>query len=202
MTITNGYATLAETKAAMRIADTVDDSAIEVAISAASRMIDNYCGRKFWADTAATARKFDCGPDGVASINDCLEAPTLVKTDDGTRAFATTVASTDYELEPVNAVNGGRAWPYVAVVLMGDLLPVRFRGRTPVQVTAKWGWPGGVPDEVRQACIVQAIALFKAVDAPLGIAGFGDMGGMRLKQSVHPTAAALLTMFRRTVGIA
>lgn len=40
MTITNGYATLADVKAAFRIQDTVDDTLLELSIESASREID------------------------------------------------------------------------------------------------------------------------------------------------------------------
>ena len=49
MAITNGYASLADVKAALRIpsADTIDDSLLETAIESASRMIDSYTARTF-----------------------------------------------------------------------------------------------------------------------------------------------------------
>jgi len=52
--ITNGYCTLAEVKAALRVTDSVDDTLIENAIEGASRRIDGYCGRWFYK-TASTA---------------------------------------------------------------------------------------------------------------------------------------------------
>jgi phage gp36-like protein len=48
MAIVNGYATLDEVKAALRISDTVDDSLLEIAIESASRMIDGYAMRNFY----------------------------------------------------------------------------------------------------------------------------------------------------------
>ena len=40
MAITNGYATLAQVKAALRITDSLDDTLIEMAIESGSRAID------------------------------------------------------------------------------------------------------------------------------------------------------------------
>ena len=45
MAITNGYATLAQVKAALRISDDVDDSLLEMAIESASRAIDGHAAR-------------------------------------------------------------------------------------------------------------------------------------------------------------
>jgi hypothetical protein len=52
--ITNGYATLAEVKAAARITDTIDDGLLETAIESSSRDIDAYTERVFF-NTGATA---------------------------------------------------------------------------------------------------------------------------------------------------
>jgi hypothetical protein len=53
MAITNGYASLAELKAALRISDTVDDALLETSIESASRQIDGACERVFYS-TAGT----------------------------------------------------------------------------------------------------------------------------------------------------
>jgi hypothetical protein len=45
--ITDGYATLADVKAALRITDNVDDSLLEISIEAASREIDGFTERVF-----------------------------------------------------------------------------------------------------------------------------------------------------------
>lgn len=60
MSITNGYATRNQIKAALRIgtADTVDDDLIDNCAGAASRLIDGYCNRKFWAVGSATSRVY------------------------------------------------------------------------------------------------------------------------------------------------
>lgn len=47
MAITNGYCTLNQIKAAVRITDSVDDALLEMAVESASRMIDAECDRSF-----------------------------------------------------------------------------------------------------------------------------------------------------------
>ena len=48
MAIQNGYATLSEVKADLRLTDNVDDSLLERAIEGASRRVDGYCNRFFY----------------------------------------------------------------------------------------------------------------------------------------------------------
>ena len=57
MAITNGYCTLAEIKAALRLTDTADDTLLENSIEGASRRIDGYCGTFFY-QTLKTIKVF------------------------------------------------------------------------------------------------------------------------------------------------
>ena len=54
MAITNGYATLAQVKAALRISDSVDDSLLEMAVESASRAIAGHAARYFYSSGTAT----------------------------------------------------------------------------------------------------------------------------------------------------
>ena len=69
MTITNGYATLAEVKreAAIESLDVVDDAVLEQCIEDASRLIDGHCGgRQFYA--AAASYQYDAPRDGDRTL--------------------------------------------------------------------------------------------------------------------------------------
>jgi predicted nucleotidyltransferase component of viral defense system len=48
MAITQGYATLIQVKAALGIADGIDDPLLEMAVESASRQIDSYTERYFY----------------------------------------------------------------------------------------------------------------------------------------------------------
>ena len=61
MAITNGYATLAQVKAALRITDNTDDTLIEGSVEAASRLIDGYTLRNFYS--VGTATRLFTAPD-------------------------------------------------------------------------------------------------------------------------------------------
>ena len=78
MAITNGYCSLAEIKAALRIpsADTVDDALLETAVESASRLVDGFAGRNFYANGTATRYytpedRIVCNVHALASIRPC-----------------------------------------------------------------------------------------------------------------------------------
>ena len=73
MAITNGYCTLAEVKAALRIpnADTVDDSLLETAVESASRLVDGYANRNFYSAGSAV-RYFSADSTYVCEIDDLI----------------------------------------------------------------------------------------------------------------------------------
>ena len=71
MAIANGYASLAEVKAAARINDTVDDALLEIAIESASRAIDGHTHRNFYVvGTALSTRVFATGNSDFVWIDD------------------------------------------------------------------------------------------------------------------------------------
>lgn len=176
MTITNGYATLDELKAALRITDYIDDAALERSVEGASRRIDGVCDRRFYLDTTATARIYRATSPWRVDVDDIGTTTGLVvKTDsDGSGAYGTTWAATDYELGPLNALAQGR--PVYQVNAVSQLFPTHVMP-SPVQVIAKWGWPT-VPDAIREATILLAGRMFKRQDSLLGVAGVGDLGAL------------------------
>lgn len=191
-------AQLADLKAALNITTSGQDRALELALDSASRAIEQYCGRRFDADSAATARVFDPMSGWYCQVDDISSTTGLViatdENDDGT--YETVWSSNDWTLEPLNGKVDGQGWPYTRIRAVGDYLFPTTNTRPSVQVTARWGWPGGVPTAIEQACLVQASMVFKSLDAPFGVAGFGDIGAMRLTRQLHPTAVLLSDPYR------
>lgn len=195
MAITNGYATLAEVKAALRITDSTDDTLLENAITSASRRIDSYCGRFFYktSSTAVTMYPFDnytCKFD-----NDLATSAATIKIDtnaDGTYA-TTLVLNTDYILEPLDTSLQGR--PYrQATMVGGQTFPLYTLPSFPtVQVTGLWGW-NTVPADVNQACVLLAMRQFARLNASLGVVGFADMA--ITVRAVDPDVRDLLNGYR------
>lgn len=199
MTLVNAYASQAQLQDAYGTgAASVDPNVYHLALNAASRQVDNHCGRRFYADTAATERWFTPA-DGRCAVDDFYTTTSLVIAvdTDGDGDTDETWTTAYYHLTPTNGVaQSGRAWPYTTIVARpGYSFPVI--GETPtVSVTAKWGW-SAVPYEVEQATILQAIQILKSSDAPFGVAGSAEFGMLRIRERLHPTAVALLEDFVR-----
>jgi hypothetical protein len=107
---------------------------------------------------------------------------------------------TDYQLEPLNGNLDGLTWSYDKIRAVGDYLfpnvNANYGSQALVQVTAIFGWPS-VPEPVTQATIIQASRLFKRYDSPLGVAGFGDMGAIRVSRALDPDVGQLVEPYRR-----
>jgi hypothetical protein len=201
MPVTNGYTTLVLLKAYLGISVSIMDTQLEAAINAASRSIDNYCGRRFWIDPSVVTRTFAGNGSNLLDLPDGIATTTglVVKTDtaaDGT--FATTWAAGDYQLLPVNAPYAfPEAEPWTQIQAIGSHTFLAGTATRPnmVQITAKWGWPA-VPDPIVQACLIKASRLFHRKDSPQGIAGFGEFGPVRLSRTEDADVEALLNPYR------
>lgn len=195
------YATLAELKSAMRITDSVDDTLLTQALDAATEFIDVYCERSFGTASGTASR--DYAPSGMwepLMIDDATSIVSVKIDEDLDGSFGTTLAAIDYQAEPVGARNAGRTWPYTRLIPLEDgWWPIdgpRRNSRATVRVEATYGWPD-VPPTIKQANILQASRLFTRFDSPLGVAGFGDLGVMRVTRSVDADVAQLLRAYRR-----
>jgi hypothetical protein len=196
LAITNGYASLQEVKNALRIIDAVDDTLLEMAIESASRLIDGHTGRHFYSNGTAI-RYFVAQDDFVVEVDDLRTTAVVIKSSgsaDG--VFDTTWDEDDYQLEPLNGILDGISWPYTRIRAIGDYLWPISGGEALIQVTGVWGWPS-VPIAVKQACVIQSSRIFKRLDSPLGVAGFGDMGAMRVSRDLDPDVAQLVMPYKR-----
>jgi hypothetical protein len=190
-------------KAALRIgtADTLDDDLIDNCVGAASRLIDGYCNRRFWQTGTAEARIFQAEDSFYCSIDDIAGTALTLKSStqaDGT--FDLTWSRSDYQLEPLNGNLDGLTWAYDKIRAVGDYLfptvNANYGEQALVQVTAVFGWPS-VPEPITQATIIQASRIFKRYDSPLGVAGFGDLGAIRVSRFLDLDMAQLVEPYRR-----
>ena len=193
MAITNGYATLSETKAALRITDSVDDSLLEMAIESASRLIDGYTYRYFY--NAGTATRDFVASDSYLTIIDDLISLSELKTTDEIGSEYVTWGTADYQLRPVNGKQDGLNVPYTSILSTDDLLFNILGEQALVRVTGVWGW-SAVPIAVKQATIIQSSRIYKRLDSPLGVAGFGDLGAIRVGRSLDPDVEQLVMPYR------
>ena len=182
MAVTNGYCTRAELQQHFGDAGgKLDEDLLDRAINATSRAINRHCGRRFWQDSAVQAKVYRPRDTDIAWVDDISTTTGLIiatdTTGDGT--YDTTWATTDYQLEPLNADTDSEAHAWWRIVPIDRYtFPVDDR-RTTLQVTAKFGW-SAIPDDVNEACILRAAAIFKRKEAVFGVAGFGQFGEVRI----------------------
>jgi hypothetical protein len=196
MAITNGYATLAQIKSAMRIptADTIDDAMLEMAIESASRMIDAECDRNFYSSGTAT-RDFVPNDSYVVDTDDLTTIVSVKLDDQGDQSFLITLAESDYQTEPVNQRVSGNAYPIYRLRMIGDyLLPIWGKQAT-VRIQGVYGFTP-TPIQVTQATLLQASRLHKRADSPLGMTWGVDGMGMRVGK-VDPDVAMLIRPFKK-----
>lgn len=183
MTLVNAYCSVEDVRSQFGDdTSTLDTSLIERAISAASRAIDRYCNRRFWQDPEPVTREYSVCDPRLADVDDIATTTGLVVRIDssGDGSYATTWTTTDYQLRPLNASADGGAYSWRQIkALGGNTFPLPRYGDPVLQVTARWGW-SQVPDDIVEAAILKAVALFKRKDAPFGVAGFGDFGAIRI----------------------
>lgn len=207
MPITNGYATLNQLKTWIGVgtADTIDDSIFEMAIESASRMVDDDCDRVFYPSGTAVARVFVPTDNYVAHIDDAISISAVATDPDGTGVYSTawTVGS-DYQVEPLNGISGGQAWPITRIRAIGSksfptsVYPYSAEfGEATLRVTGQWGFGTAAPIAITQATLILAARIAKRGDSPLGVAGFGDMGAMRVTRS-DPDYMNLISRYVRT----
>lgn len=203
MAITNGYATLAQVKSALRITDTVDDALIELAIEAASREIDAYCARVFY-NMGSGSRFFTASDPYFCPIDDLITitelATALTSNGNYDTVWANPTAGQnngDFQLEPLNAAypTDGIVSPTTGIRALWRYLFPTIGGNALVRVTGTWGW-SAIPTPIKQAAVIQSTRIFKRNDSPLGVAGFGDMGVMRISSQLDPDVRQLIEPYK------
>jgi hypothetical protein len=165
------------------------------------RSIDGHASRYFYSSGTAT-RLYAADDSFIVQTDDISgTAITLQTSSAGDGIFDTTWSPIDYQLEPLNGNVDGLAVPFTRIRAVENyLFPVEVE-QALVKVTAVFGW-ASVPISITQACIIQSSRIFKRLDSPLGIAGFGDMGAMRVSRYLDPDVEQLVAPYRRVRNFA
>ncbi len=198
MAVTNGYVSLDLVKKALRITDNIDDDILELSIEAASREIDGYCERLFFSTTET--RVYVPRDPFTVDIDDATNI-TEVKTASDGESFDTTFTTSDFQEEPLNGQAGGIQTPTTRLRAVGDFLFPTFQPRNvskqeaTVRVSGTFGFTP-VPTAVQQAALLMTLRGYRRYDSPLGVAGFDEMGAVRVGR-IDPDVQKLLAPFRR-----
>ena len=143
---TNGLCSLSDLKSTLRLTDDADDDRLNLAIDAASRMIENKVNRRFWQDAAPTSRTYVCSTPFLCDVDDFFLDATAAdgrpahrgrdpghrplrgrllrarpgRTPTGRASGGATAG--DYQLEPLNGLSEGQPWPFERVRAVRSLL--------------------------------------------------------------------------------
>lgn len=128
-----------------------DAAVLSAAKAAAEGQVRQWCQRSFeLTNTVATARVY--GPlqlryDGTTvRVGDFTDTASLIVSN-----YGTTVASTSYQLEPLNGINlAGDIVPFEQIRLISSVWTTTSLNQATITITAKWGWTV-VPDPVIEA---------------------------------------------------
>jgi len=176
----------------------------------------------FEADAAANARYYRGSGKAYQLIDECVEISAVAvkdsPSDDTYEAWdspTTNMAGDgdwfagsgdpddpDFNLLPYTLLfvdpNGDQSW------FTGETIHQRKRGRAvrgidlwarvpTVRVTAKWGYSAAVPDDIREACIMQTARWYKRLQGAMADAlASADLGELMYVQKLDPDIAGIL----------
>jgi len=195
------------------------DVALQRIIDSVSAAIDTYCNRPdgFVASDTATARTFAGRGDPWLYIDECAAITSVAVKDSPTDDDYTAWANNDWI-----AFSGGHddpdynRTPYTGLIVDPDgtggyavFTSGKFgysRGFRPtgtglrikptVRVTAKWGYALIVPDDIRQACIIEAARWYKQGEGAWGDAlANADLGKLMHVADLSPTVKRILARY-------
>lgn len=199
MTITNGYTDLITLKesGALNLTGDTYDALLEYVIESASRQIDNLCRRFFYS--VSQTRYYTPDNPSLLFVHDIASSSGItLSTDsnaDGT--YEQTWASTDYVLEPYDAVTDGLPYTMIRRAYNGSYAFLNLRKS--VKIVATFGFPS-VPKPVVTACILQSERVFKRFATPLGSESLSAFGTTTLQMpELDPDVERMLAPYRRLV---
>lgn len=188
MTWAPDYSDVATVRSYIRSGLDVDNDAFIASwITAASRNVDDFCGRQFGNTGTLQARTYDPVYDRalgkqVYEIDDVQNITGMT-----VATGATVQAAAGFTLWPRNAVANGK--PYT------QLRTSAFSGT--ITATAIWGWTA-VPAAAPTGLLLQAARLAKRRDSPFGVAGSPTDGSeLRLLAQLDPDFRTTLKPFMR-----
>ncbi len=170
--------------------DATRDSVLNGLLNAASAAIDGYTNRPdgFIADAVASARYYAGSGHATQYIDECVQITLVAVKDEASATTYTswTTPTTDFSADgdwlPFAGVAEDPQYnrtPYTGIMIDPNGSYATFtsgqytsrpgfrpsggytRNLPTVQVTARWGYADDVPDNVREACIVQASRWYK-----------------------------------------
>tara|TARA_Y100000052_G_C2929913_1_gene73708 strand:+ start:78 stop:716 length:639 start_codon:yes stop_codon:yes gene_type:complete len=200
-----GYVSTADLKNYIGITGSGQDTNISNAVQSASRQIDRICRRRFWQDSTVQVRTFTPISNIFLEVPDISTTTGLIvktdSTDNGTYDTTLTI-NTDFIVTPTNprllGTGSGEHEPFTQIRILNTRSSERFDPDiiNNVQITAKFGF-AVIPEDIKQATLIQALRLFKRKDTPFNVFGNEQTGTVELFNKFDPDAMSLIKNFRR-----
>lgn len=198
----NDYCTAAEIKAAMPDVTwgSTYDTILGLFATRGSRAIDRYTNRKpgaFYVSADVT-RYFDGSGGTELWIGELAAAPTTVQVaETGVLTTLTTWASTDYLLHPYNALDDGEPYRRLDIDVANGTKTCWYAFPKAVKIVGKFGYSATVPDDVKQAAIIQAVRWFKRGQQAFSDTGaIVELGQLTYTKALDPDVALLIDHLR------
>lgn len=172
-----------------------DEALLQLCLDAATGMIDQFTGRTFRAETAATKYFTATDYDILTLTPDIRTVTSVAIDDDGDLSFGTVLASTDYWKLPL------QPYPDAGIYSQIKLSPRSSQAFAPdyqVKIVGDWGYVvnGAAPMPVQEACLLQAARLYNRRSAPFGILQTVDLGQFTRISKTDPDVQMLLSPYR------
>ncbi len=197
------YCSKNDLKTMIGLSGTSQDTNLDNAINASSRLIDQITGRIFFKSESVQVKFFTPDNEYVLDVPDIATTTGLIvqldTTDDGSHNKTITL-DTDFYLKPLDVVDldGDNDIPYQTLVILDRRSSERFDPDIVknVKITATWGF-NAVPDAIKQATLLQSSRLWKRKDSPFSTYGSSDTGERELFQKMDPDAKTLIKPYIR-----
>jgi hypothetical protein len=173
-----------------------DTVLLQRCLDAATLQIEQYTGRVFRAETAATKYFVASCYDSLTLTPDIRTVTSVTVDDDGDLTYGLTLtASTDYWLHPV------QSWPDSGIYSQITIAPRSSKAFYPgyrVKVIGDWGYVvnGEAPSTIIEACLLQAARLWSRRGSPLGMVGGVDLTTFARITKEDSDVMALLKPYR------
>lgn len=176
------------------------DAALEALAKRASRAIDRYTNRKpgaFYVDADVTLY-FDGSGDTKLWIGELAAAPTTVQVaETGVLTTLTTWESTDYLCWPYNALDDGQPYTRLDLDIYNGTKSTWYAYPKAIKIAGKFGYSATVPDDVKQAAIIQAVRWFKRGQQAYSDTGaIVELGQLTYTKALDPDVALMIEHLR------
>lgn len=168
------------------------DPRLTDAAASASREIEQFCGRQFNRVDTLSARIFEVERRRKVATDDFYDDTGLIVEQGTGMGDWSEISPAAYLPAPYDGIVDGLPWPYYRLEFPGYILSPSTRYETKLlRVTALWGWPS-VPATIKQAAFQIAAQTFRLAEAPLGVTGNTQYGGVVRVQDLPQVAAKLM----------